>query len=210
MHLTRRDISEMDRIMRLNVINSVPGIKPANLIGTISKTGNTNLAIFSSVVHLGSNPALLGFILRPGGERLRHTYRNIKETGFYTINQVHRSFVKNAHYTSAKFEEGESEFETCRLQAEYLEDFPAPFVGESPVKTGMFLKDEIPISINETRMIIGQVEHIFLPDEIIEDEGHLDLSGAGAVGISGLNSYYSLEPLQRFPYARPEELPDFM
>ncbi len=40
------------------------GIKPANLIGTISKNQVSSLAIFSSVVHLGSNPALLGFVLR--------------------------------------------------------------------------------------------------------------------------------------------------
>ena len=54
------DIKSMSKIFRLNLINSITGIKPANLIGTKSKDNLENLAIFSSVVHLGSNHALLG------------------------------------------------------------------------------------------------------------------------------------------------------
>ena len=64
----------MQKVERLNLINSLSGVKPANLIGTKDQNGNENLAIFSSVVHLGSNPALLGFILRPQGEVRRHTH----------------------------------------------------------------------------------------------------------------------------------------
>ena len=88
MKLSRQDIQDLERRKRLNIINSVTGIKPANLIGTVSDSGQENLAIFSSVVHLGSDPAVLGFITRPTGEVHRHTYENLKENGFYTINQV--------------------------------------------------------------------------------------------------------------------------
>ena len=70
------DIIHMPKVRRLNIINSITGIKPANLIGTMIKN-NLNLAIFSSVVHLGSNPALIGFILRPQQKIRRHTYENI-------------------------------------------------------------------------------------------------------------------------------------
>ena len=44
---------KMDKIKRLNIVNSITGIKPGNLIATMSKENETNLAIFSSVVHLG-------------------------------------------------------------------------------------------------------------------------------------------------------------
>ena len=64
-HFTKKNILEMDKVKRLNIVNSITGIKPGNLIGTISNDNFPNLAIFSSIVHLGSNPALLGFILRP-------------------------------------------------------------------------------------------------------------------------------------------------
>jgi len=209
MHLSKKAIEQMDRIPRLNLINSITGIKPANLIGTKSKNGEPNLAIFSSVIHLGSNPALLGFILRPPQEVRRHTYENIRETGVYTINHVHRDFIQRAHFTSAKFEKGVSEFEQCRLTETYLPDLPAPFVGESTVRLGMRFEQEIPIPLNNTVLVIGSIEHLVVPDEAVEESGHIDLSVPGDVGISGLNSYYSLEKMARFPYARPNELPDF-
>ena len=101
---TKEDIEQLDRIPRLKIINSVTGIKPANLIGSIDSKGQTNLAIFSSVVHLGSNPALLGFVSRPQTAEVGHTYRNIQENGVYTINHIHPEFVINTHYTSAKFD----------------------------------------------------------------------------------------------------------
>ena len=77
MNLTKTDLENASKVFRLNLINSITGIKPANLIGSISNSGQTNLAIFSSVIHLGSNPAYLGFIMRPIGDVPRHTYENI-------------------------------------------------------------------------------------------------------------------------------------
>lgn len=209
MHFTKSDIEDLDKIKRLNIINSVTGVKPANLVGTKSKTGQTNLAIISSVIHLGSNPALIGFILRPTGEVPRHSYENIKETGIYTINHVHQSFVQQAHYTSAKFDRDVSEFDSCKLDSEYLSDFAAPFVKESQLKLGMRMVEEIPIRLNGTVMIVGKIEHLLMPDDAVSDEGYIDLASIGDVGISGLNSYYALQHLETFPYARVSEAPDF-
>ncbi len=80
-HFTRNDLDELQRRKRANLINSITGYKPANLIGTIDENGRTNLAIFSSCVHLGANPPLIGFIMRPIGDVTRHTYSNIKSNG---------------------------------------------------------------------------------------------------------------------------------
>ena len=55
LHYSRADIDQMDKIFRLNLINSCTGYKSANLIGTQSADGKTNLAVFSSITHLGSN-----------------------------------------------------------------------------------------------------------------------------------------------------------
>lgn len=209
MHLTDADIQKLDRIQRLNIINSVTGIKPANLIGTISNADEPNLAIFSSVVHLGSNPPLIGFMLRPQQEVRRHTFENIMENGFYTINHVHSSFIQKAHYTSAKFEKNVSEFEVCQLHEEYLQDFKAPFVKESRLKLGMELVQHMPIPLNGTSLIIGKIKHVIFPDHTMDTDGHIDLMKMDDVGISGLNSYYALNKIAQFPYARPGDLPEF-
>ena len=113
MKYTREDIDKLDKVARIRLINAASGIKPANLIGTIDNQGNTNLAIFSSVTHIGSNPPLLGLIMRPIGEIPRHTYSNINENGYYTINHIHPGFTDKAHYTSAIFKKEISEFDRC-------------------------------------------------------------------------------------------------
>jgi flavin reductase (DIM6/NTAB) family NADH-FMN oxidoreductase RutF len=209
MHLTKDDLYQLERRKKLNIINSITGIKPANLIGTVSEDNIPNLAIFSSIVHLGSNPALLGFIVRPTGEVPRNTYENILANGLYTINHVRDSFVKNAHYTSAKFDREVSEFDACGLTDEYLQGFKAPFVKESTIKIGMKYCESIPIERNGTILVIGEVEHIILPDEALNEKGYIDLEQAETAGISGLNSYYSVEKIASFPYVRVEEVPEF-
>ena len=209
MHLTKEQIQETARIKRLNLINSITGVKPANLIASISKDGDSNLAIFSSLVHLGSNPALLGFVLRPQHEVRRDTYDNILATGYYTINHIHPDFIANAHYTSAKFSKQDSEFEKCQLTEEYLYDFSVPFVKESRVKIGMKLEDMLPIKMNKCVMVIGSIQPLWIDDVAVEEDGQVNLELLNDVGIGGLNSCYKLERIGQFPYARVNELPDF-
>jgi hypothetical protein len=64
MHFDEEQIENLDKIFRINLINSCSGYKSANLIGTISDKGVKNLAVFSSITHLGSNPPLLGFFFK--------------------------------------------------------------------------------------------------------------------------------------------------
>jgi flavin reductase (DIM6/NTAB) family NADH-FMN oxidoreductase RutF len=205
---TKKDIKELDRITRLKLINSVTGIKPANLIGTIRNNMQTNLAIFSSVVHLGSNPGLLGFISRPQTKEVGHTLRNIEENGSYTINHIHPDFVKNAHYTSAKFANEDSEFKHCNLSEEYHNGIIAPFVKESAFKMGMRFIEALEIKHNGTVMVIGEIEHLIIPDTGMIHED-IDLEATKSIGISGLNSYYSLQKIARYPYAKVNEVPLF-
>lgn len=205
---TKKDIEKLDTISKLKIINSVTGIKPANLIGTINKNGNTNLAIFSSIVHLGSSPSLLGFVSRPQTAEAGHTYRNIKENGYYTINHIHPEFIKQAHYTSGKFSADISEFDRCNLAEEYSNDFKAPFVEESTFKMGMKFREAIDIKLNGTVLIIGEIEQLIMPDNAIVD-GDIDLETTNSVGISGLNSYYALKKVEKHPYVRVNETPKF-
>tara|TARA_Y100001933_G_C18803511_1_gene481905 strand:+ start:134 stop:763 length:630 start_codon:yes stop_codon:yes gene_type:complete len=204
MYLSKKDILNTEKIKRLNLINSITGVKPANLIGTVSNKKESNLAIFSSIVHLGSNPALIGFVTRPANNVRRHTYENIIENSCFTINHIHPSFIKNAHYTSAKFDREESEFLKCKFKEEYLEGFSAPFVKESNFKIGLVLHEEINIKSNGCIMIVGSVEHLVFDEKCYNEiDGTIDLEQNKNVGVGGLNSYYSLKKIDQFEYARP-------
>ncbi len=208
MQLEKDKLAELERHYKLNLINSISGIKPANLVGTVSKNGQENVAIFSSVVHIGSNPPQLGIIFRPQNEIPRDTYRNILETGCYTVNHVTTSIIEKAHYTSAKLNSDESEFDKMKLNSETIADFKAPFVGECAIKMGMKYVESVPLS-NGCIFVIGTVELLVVPDEAVNDLGQIDLEISESAGVSGLNTYYNLVKKESFPYVRSNEIPKF-
>ena len=148
MFFNTQSLNELEQRYRAHLINSLSGFKSANLLGTVDKNGQENLSIVSSVFHLGANPALLGMIIRPHSVP-RHSFENLLETGFYTLNHVNEDIVTQAHQTSARYEKEQSEFIETGLTAEYLNDFKAPFVKESKIKMGLKLVSEQVIELNQ-------------------------------------------------------------
>jgi flavin reductase (DIM6/NTAB) family NADH-FMN oxidoreductase RutF len=202
MQYSLSDIQSWSRFYRANFINTLSGFKSASLIGTISNNGQYNLAIFSNIVHIGADPALIGFVNRPR-EAAPHTLANIETTGFYTINLIPITIVQQAHQTSAKFDAAVSEFDAVGLVPEILGDCKAPFVKQSPVKYAMELKEIIPITHNNTFFVIGAITAVFLEDNLVEEDGSIDLQKADIITSLGIDSYYSVNKEAKFNYAKP-------
>lgn len=196
------EIVEMEQRFRATFINSLTGYKSVALIGTKDVNGQTNLAIFNSIVHLGAHPPLLGMVIRPDSVD-RHTLQNIENTGYYTINQIHSSFIEKAHQTSARYPKEISEFEAVGLTSEFKNDFFAPFVAESVIQIGLKFKEKVPFKINNTLFIIGEVQTVFLPEEIIQNDGFIDLHAASSITNTGLDCYHKVLKGVRLPYAKP-------
>ena len=196
------EINSWDRFYRANFINSISGFKPVSLISTVDKSGIPNLAVFSNIVHLGADPALIGFINRPR-QAAPHTLSNIEQSGFYTINHIHPSFVAKAHQTSAKYDEGISEFDAVGLTPEFREDFQVPYVLESFVKYGLSLSEIIPIKENGTFLVIGKLMHAYVKESIVEQDGFIDLSKAESMVSLGIDGYTGTGSVTRFEYAKP-------
>ena len=204
-HYSRTDIDQMDKIFRLNLINSCTGFKSANLLGTKSLNGVSNVAVFSSITHLGSNPPLIGFILRPTTVP-RDTYRNIKDTGVFTVNHIYSDIIEDAHHTSAKYPDEVSEFTKTGLEEEFLGDFPAPFVKGAKIRLGCRFLNEYEIKENNTLLLVSAIEHVFIADQDIQQEdGWLKLENANTVAINGLDGYATTSLLDRYAYARPKK-----
>jgi flavin reductase (DIM6/NTAB) family NADH-FMN oxidoreductase RutF len=204
-HFRIEDINKMQHLYRINLINSCSGYKSANLIGTKSSEGISNVAIFSSVTHIGSDPALLGFFLRPTTV-IRNTYDNIKETGYFTINHIHESILQDAHHTSAKYESNISEFNVTELEEDYKSGFHAPFVKNSPVQMAMTYVEEYPINANGTILLIGAIKDLYLQDNLLGQDGFVNLSEANVVAINGLDGYAMPKLKTRLDYQRPKNL----
>ena len=202
-HFQLKDLEKMSKIYRLNLVNCITGYKSANLVGTKSVEGNENLAIFSSVIHLGSNPALIGFILRPTTVP-RHTYANIKATGIFTINAITDKQIADAHHTSAKYPAGVSEFDQTDLVTERKKNWNAPFVQGAPIQLGCRYQNEYFIKENDTIMVVASIEDIYISEPLLLKDGWVQLDQGNIVSINGLDGYTAPQLLERFPYARPK------
>lgn len=173
------------------------------LIGTINKEGKTNLAIFSSIIHIGSNPALVGYINRPIAAAPR-TLANIEATGSYTLNHIHPTILRQAHQTSAKYPGNISEFEAVNLSPQFVTGVTAPFVAESNIKYAISFQEIIPITINQTFLVIGKIERVILSEDLITEDGFLPLEKFSSLSCNGNDAYYSTQLLERYGYAKPE------
>jgi flavin reductase (DIM6/NTAB) family NADH-FMN oxidoreductase RutF len=203
MHLSIAEIDQMNHLYKINLMNSISGYKPANLIATKSQDGIANVAVFSSVVHYGSSPAILGFVLRPTTV-IRNTYDNIKKTGFYTINAISEDIVEDAHHTSAKYPSSISEFDKTNLTEEYKDNFFAPFVTESPLQIGMKFLEEYTIKANGTILILGEVTDLYFKDSMLLEDGLLNLSKEKIAAVNGLDTYMIAKTHKRLSYQRPK------
>ena len=207
-YFSESDIIQLEKNYKINLINSISGFKSANLLGTISSEGITNLSIISSAVHIGADPALMGFILRPTTVP-RNSYDNLLKNKSFTINQVNKYIVGKAHFTSAKFTAEESEFSELQLEEEYIEDCIAPFVKKSLVKIGLKYDSEHLLS-NGCRLIIGKVKHLSVAKSALNENGSLNLNSIDTIAVSGLNKYYTTNFLKEYPYARKEEIKEYL
>lgn len=204
-YFDERDIAQMERRSRTRLINSLSGFKSINLCGTISREGASNLSLISSVVHLGADPALMGFIMRPVTVR-RDTYNNILETGQYTFNHLNAAIFKKAHQTSARYPVEISEFEATELTEIYSNNIKAPYVQESHIRIGLEFVEKIPIPLNGTLLMIGKVREIFFPKDCLLEDGYLDIERAGSITTSSLDTYHQTQKLARLSYAKANQV----
>ncbi|MFT4519961.1 MAG: flavin reductase (DIM6/NTAB) family NADH-FMN oxidoreductase RutF [Halioglobus sp.] len=203
MQFESTDIEAMSSRRRAAFVNSLSGFKSANLVGTANGQGQTNLAIMSSVVHLGSHPPLLALILRPGGEE-RHTLANILDTGCYSLNHVNSLIVERAHQTAARYPQDVSEFDATGLTPVWQEGFGAPMVAEASVVLGLQLREHQELAINGTHIVIGEVVLVDIPADTVREDGSIDLTVADSMALTGLDSYHRSVSVKRMAYAKPE------
>lgn len=207
--LTANDLQQLPARFRARLINSLSGFKSANLVGTTNLSGTPNLAMVSSVVHLGANPPLLGMIMRPETVP-RDTLSNIRDTSAWTLNAVPGSLVQAAHQCSASYAPDQSEFAAAGLTPVWRAQFAAPAVQECPLSLGLELRQIIPIELNDTRLVIGEISWLEIQQDALHADGYLDPELLDIVAISGLDGYHQTRRIGRLSYATPDSWPAWL
>lgn len=200
--ISASDIQNMESRYRANLFNCLSGFKSLNLIATQNLKGNLNLGLFSQVFHLGANPPLAGIIFRPAPPE-RHTLNNIRATQKGSFNLITEDFWQKAHQTSAKYPEEISEFDAVGLTPAISEISAIPYVKESPISVFFKPVREIDIVENGTTMLIVSIEEIYIGNDLIAEDGFLNLHLSKIITSTGLDGYFATELLGRLPYAKP-------
>lgn len=196
MLITNKQLSAFDSSYKAQFANSLTGFKSVNLIGSIGDNGSTNLTIVSTVTNLGSEPALIGFIIRTS-KKFEKTLENIIQTQQFTINQVSGDFWKSAHQLSKVYPQDVCEFDEVGLKREYHGQSKAPFVGESNLKYSLKLKEIVAIESNDTQLIVGEVQDVVISEQGLKTDGYIDIETLHSVAISGTDSYHLTQRLSR-------------
>ena len=207
MQFDNTDIETMDKAFRAMFINSLSGFKSANLLGTRSASGDSNLSVVSSAVHLGAHPPLMGVVFRPDVSP-RHSLDNIRETGVFTLNHINESIMARAHQTAARYPRDTSEFDACGLTIEQDKDFHAPAVKEAAISMGLELREEHPLTINGTHFVIAEIVWVRMQKDWIAADGYVDIEAAGTLAISGLDGYHRTQSIHRMAYPKPDKTPE--
>ncbi|MCH7409042.1 flavin reductase family protein [Belliella sp. DSM 111904] len=199
-NFSKESLLQGDASFRRDFVNALSGYKSLNLIGTISKAGVNNLAPFSQVFHIGASPPLVGVLFRPHTVE-RHTLQNVLDTDEFTLNHVGKSFYEEAHQTAARYEG--SEFEAVGLKALNRPECLAPFVKISPLQIACKLISSQTLEVNDTVLVIASIEHVWVAENGLREDGSLDLEKMETVTVSGLDEYYTGQRLGKLSYPKP-------
>ena len=83
----------------------------------------------------------------------------------------------------------------------------APFVFESSLQIGLSLVQINHLDINGCDMVIGKIEIVKVPFNIVAEDGALKLEQLNLCSVSGLDGYHTHVKMGRFSYAKPDKKP---
>lgn len=201
MKIDKSFLENLDSRNRVNLAHSLSGFSPAVLVGTKSTAGEENVSIFSSLIHLGSNPPLFGLKFRPQTVA-RHTLENILETKVFTINHVDKAILDAAHQSSAKYAREQSEFEKTSLNKIYLDEFKAPYVLQSSIKMAMSYREHHKIKSNDTIFLVAELMTAYIEEQHLTKDYSIQLDHLEIVALNGLYNYYQAKHITKKDYAK--------
>jgi flavin reductase (DIM6/NTAB) family NADH-FMN oxidoreductase RutF len=185
--------------------------RPIAVVSTISPDGRPNLAPFSFFAGVGSNPMTLLFCpanTPEGGEK--DSLRNAKPiaeggTGEFVVNVATEDFERQMAACAEPLPYGESEFDLAKLHTAPSVKVRPPRLAESPVcfecRTVQVVRTN-PGKPAGGNIVIGEVVHVFVRDDIINARFHTDPAKLKAIGRMGGLGYSRTNERFEMPMGR--------
>ena len=160
--------------------------RPIAFVSSLSPQGVANLAPFSYFNAAGHKPLALMFSisLKPDGSE-KDTLRNVRPpseggTGEYVINLAVEAYAHQVAECAEPLPHSESEFDYVNLSPAPSRVIKPPRVAESPVAFECRTLQIVPVG--EFHIVIGQVVHLFVRDDVLGENNRIDVDKVGAIG----------------------------
>lgn len=179
--------------------------RPIAFVSTLSPEGVANLAPFSFFIVGGANPPSLAFspvVGGAGGEK--DSLRNVRATGEFVVNLVHREMAEGMNRASASMPPHESEWDVCGFATLPSERVRPARVAESRVQfeCRLFQVVEHGDGPGAARYVIGEVVMVHVAASLIR-EGKIDATAVESIARLGGPHYIDMGNLERFELKRP-------
>jgi flavin reductase (DIM6/NTAB) family NADH-FMN oxidoreductase RutF len=185
--------------------------RPIAFVSTVSIDSVANLAPFSFFNGVGSNPMTLLFCPgnQPDGSE-KDTLRNCKPTeeggtGEFVVNVAIEAYASAVAAAAEPLPRDQSEFELVGLTRSPSRVVRPPRVAESPIafecQTAEVIRTN-PGRPGGGNVVLGRVVHVFVRDDLVNDQMHIDADRLTAIGRMGGTGYTTTRDRFDMPHGR--------
>lgn len=184
------DLADRD-VSRLLLNTVVP--RPIALVTTHGSNGAVNAAPFSYFNVMSAHPPVvaIGIDGNPSStDGMKDTTRNIVNGSQFVINLVDEALIRSMNLCGIEFPPGVDETVAAGLALVASVQVAPPRVAGSPVQFECRLHTLVPIG-PVRYVILGEIVHIHVRDDIIDEQMHIDPDRLNLVGRMHGDGWYT-------------------
>ena len=185
------DLQDLTPDERYKLLIGVVVPRPIALTTTLDADGRVNAAPFSFFNVMGYDPPLVMFAPgnRPDGTP-KDTARNIRATREFVVHIIDEALAEAMNVAATPFPPGTDEVARAGLTTQPSVQVAVPRIAEAPV--GLEGREVTTLLIGNTRIVVGEVLHLHLRDDLLDRERMRVHTGRlGAVGRMQGGGWYT-------------------
>ncbi|MBH61248.1 MAG: flavin reductase [Alphaproteobacteria bacterium] len=211
-HFDPNEVGMKPPPLKHTVYNALVVPRPIGWISTMSPEGDLNLAPYSFFNSVSGSPPCVVYCpnyFKPGTREVKDSLTNVEETGEFVYNMCTAELLDQMVVTSKHSPRNYDEMAEARLEAVPCVKVKPPRIKASPISVECKYLQTVnlptPPDGSRAAMVIGHIVQIHIADEVITDEGLIDMKKLRPVGRLGYYDYTIIEPENIFQVKTPDD-----
>jgi flavin reductase (DIM6/NTAB) family NADH-FMN oxidoreductase RutF len=205
MYFDPREVGMAPPPFKYTVFNSLVVPRPIGWITTMDVDGVINLAPFSFFNAISAAPPCVIYCpsyFKPGFDEPEPSLVNVKATGEFVYNMCTHDLREKMVLTTKQSPRSPEEFTNVGLEVAPCHQVKPPRVKEAPVALECKYVQSITLPATEdgaaATAVIGQIVGIHISDDVITEDGLVDMKNLRPLARLGYYDFAVIEPEQIF------------